>query len=443
MKDRSQEELPLTVAAGPGQSGEVRTRWAWTEPAVWTERMLGALENGVKGGVWFSLMDKVYSPKNLSASWERVRRNAGAAGVDRQTVEDFSAKAETNLKWLQEKLREREYRPMPVRRTWIPKMGTTKLRPLGIPTVRDRVVQGALRNVLEPIFERRFCEHSYGFRPGRGCKDGLRRVDDLLGRGYRWVVDADIESYFDTIPHGQLMQEVRREIADGSVLELIEGFLKQSVMDELKEYESEQGTPQGAVISPLLANIYLHPVDLMLRDGGFEVVRYADDLVILCETEEQAREALRLLDEEITGRGLKLHPEKTRIVDAAQPGGFDFLGYHFELGRKTPRKKSLAKFRDNVRALTPRMAGRSIDVIIKRLNAVTRGWFEYFKHSYVWTFKLLDGWIRSRLRALLLRYIKRHGTGHGWAHKRWPNRFFATHGLFSMSAAHAEASRSR
>jgi RNA-directed DNA polymerase len=441
VKDRSQETLPPTVATGPGQGGDVRSQWAWTEPAVWTERMLGALVNGVKGGVWFSLMDKVCSPKNLSASWERVRRNGGAAGVDRQSVEQFSAKAEANLKWLHEKLREQQYRPMPVRRTWIPKMGTTKLRPLGIPTVRDRIVQGALRNVLEPIFERRFDEHSYGFRPGRGCKDALRRVDDLLGRGYRWVVDADIQSYFDTIPHGQLMQEVRREIADGSVLALVEGFLKQSVMDELKEYLTEQGTPQGAVISPLLANIYLHPVDLMLRDGGFEVVRYADDLVILCETEERAREALRLLDEEITRRGLKLHPEKTRIVDITLPGGFDFLGYHFELGRKTPREKSLAKFKDSVRELTPRTAGRSIDAVIKRLNAVVSGWFEYFKHSHVWTFEPLDGWIRSRLRAILLRHKKRRGTGHGYANRRWPNSFFAKHGLFSLSAAHAEASR--
>ena len=434
---------PPLVAVGPEQGGEARSRWAWTEPSVWTKRMLGALENGVKGGVWFSLMDKVCSPKNLRASWERVRRNDGAAGVDRQTVERFSAQAEDELERLYQALRERQYQPMPALRKWIPKPGTTQRRPLGIPAVRDRVVQGALRNVLEPVFERRFYEHSYGFRPGRGCKDALRRVDDLLHRGYRWVVDADIQSYFDTIPQDRLLREVQKEIADGSVLELIESFLKQSVMDELKEHTPDKGTPQGAVISPLLANIYLHPVDLALRDAGFDVVRYADDLVILCETEGQARDALRLLDAEISGRGLTLHPEKTRIVDTALPGGFDFLGYHFELGRKMPRGKSLKKFKDTVRSMTPRKAGHSIDAVIKRLNTAVRGWFEYFKHCFARTFGSLDAWIRSRLRALLLRFEKRKGTGHGYAHRRWPNRFFATHGLFSMTAAHAEAIRPR
>lgn len=443
MTDTPKDMQTSSVVAGPGQDGEARSRWAWTEPTVWTERMLGALENGVKGGVWFSLMDKVYSPKNLRAAWKRVRQNGGAAGVDRQSVEMFSAQADSALERLGKELRERQYRPMPVKRKWIPKPGSSKQRPLGIPAVRDRIVQGALRNVLEPIFERRFLDTSFGFRPGRGCKDALRRVDDLLHRGFRWVVDADIQSYFDTIPHGLLMREVKKEVADGSVLELIESYLKQSVMDGLKEHSPEEGTPQGAVISPLLANIYLHPVDLVMRDAGFEVVRYADDLVILCETEERARHALLLLHTEITGRGLTLHPEKTRIVDVDQPGGFDFLGYHFEQGRKTPRDKSRKKFKDTVRSLTPRTAGHGIDTIIKRLNAVLRGWFQYFKHSHNWVFGSLDGWIRSRLRAILLRFNKRRGTGHGFAHRRWPNQFFATHGLFSLAAAHAEASRSR
>jgi RNA-directed DNA polymerase len=405
--------------------------------------MLGALENGVKGGVWFSLMDKVYSPKNLRAAWERVRRNKGAAGVDRQSVEMFSAQADSALERLSKELRERQYSPMPVKRTWIPKPGTTKQRPLGIPAVRDRIVQGALRNVLEPIFERRFLDTSFGFRPGRGCKGALRRVDDLLHRGFRWVVDADIQSYFDTIPHAPLMREVEKEVGDGSVLELIEGYLKQSVMEGVKEYSPEEGTPQGAVISPLLANIYLHPVDVVMRDAGFEIVRYADDLVVLCETEERARTALLLLHEEITARGLTLHPEKTRIVDVDQPGGFDFLGYHFEQGRKTPRDKSRKKLKDTVRSLTPRVSGHGIDTIIKRLNAVLRGWFQYFKHSHVWTFGSLDGWIRSRLRAILLHFDKRRGTGHGHANRRWPNQFFASRGLYSLAAAHEEACRSR
>jgi RNA-directed DNA polymerase len=355
----------------------------------------------------------------------------------------FSAQADSALERLSKELRERQYSPMPVKRTWIPKPGTTKQRPLGIPAVRDRIVQGALRNVLEPIFERRFLDTSFGFRPGRGCKGALRRVDDLLHRGFRWVVDADIQSYFDTIPHAPLMREVEKEVGDGSVLELIEGYLKQSVMEGVKEYSPEEGTPQGAVISPLLANIYLHPVDVVMRDAGFEIVRYADDLVVLCETEERARTALLLLHEEITARGLTLHPEKTRIVDVDQPGGFDFLGYHFEQGRKTPRDKSRKKLKDTVRSLTPRVSGHGIDTIIKRLNAVLRGWFQYFKHSHVWTFGSLDGWIRSRLRAILLHFDKRRGTGHGHANRRWPNQFFASRGLYSLAAAHEEACRSR
>lgn len=437
------EDKPASVPAGATQAGAVRERWSWTEPTVWTDRMLTALENGVKGGRWFSLIDKVISPKNLSAAWERVRRNDGAAGVDRQTVESFSAQDDSSLKWLHEQLREGRYRPAPVRRVLIPKPGTNKQRPLGIPTVRDRIVQGALRNVLEPIFEHRFSERSYGFRPGRGCKDALRRVSDLLARGFVWVVDADIQSYFDAIPKRELMEEASKEIADGRVLQLIEAFLAQSVMEGAKEWQPETGTPQGAVISPLLANIYLHPVDLALEGAGFEIVRYADDLVILCRNEAEARGALTLLDELMRARKLSLHPEKTRIVDA-RAEGFDFLGYHFDRGRKLPRKKSLGQLRDRVRELTPRLNGRSLAEIIRRLNAVLTGWFEYFKHCMRSVFREVDGFVRRRLRAMLLRRHRKHARiGAGNANIRWPNAFFVQRGLISLAAARASASRSR
>lgn len=407
--------------------------------------MLAALEDGVKGGVWFSLMDKVYAPKNLLAAWKRVARNRGAAGIDRETVEAFSAQAVSSLKWLHEQVRDGSYRPMPVRRCWIPKPGTPQRRPLGIPTVRDRIVQGALRNVLEPIFERRFTAHSYGFRPGRGCKDALRRVDQLLADGYTQVVDADFQSYFDMIDHELLLEDVRKEVADSSVLKLLRVFLEQRVMEGLNEWTPEEGTPQGAVVSPILANIFLHPVDVAMRDAGFEMVRYADDLVILCKSSEDAHHALALLKVLTHQRRLTLHPTKTRFVDTTQPGGFDFLGYHFENGRKTPRAKSLTKMKDRVRELTPRNRGASLARIIVDLNAMLRGWFEYFKHCFRWTFGSVDGFVRRRLRALLTRRRKRQrrGVGSGYANIEWPNAYFAEQGLFSLAAAHAAACRSR
>lgn len=443
MTDTSKEMTPSTVSEVTKQDGQTQTRWGWVEPSVWTERMLQALVNGVKGGKWFSLMDKVYSPTNLEAAWKRVKRNKGAAGVDGQSVEQFAAQAESSLEWLQDEVREGRYRPQPVRRKWIPKPGTKQLRPLGIPTVRDRIVQGALRNVLEPIFEKKFVEHSYGFRPKRSCKDALRRVEDLLRRGYLHIVDADITSYFDTIVRTILMDEIRKEVADGRVLDLIEKFMEQSVMDGLEEWNPVKGTPQGAVISPLLANIYLHPVDVAMQRAGIEMVRYADDFVILCKNEEDAREALKLLSEEMANLKLTLHPEKTRVVDLMNSKGFEFLGYHFSKHGKKPRKKSLTKFKDRIRELTPRKAGNSMEKLIVRLNSTLRGWFNYFKHGSKTTFVILDSWIRRRLRAILLRFQHKKGIGRGYAHQRWPNAYFAKLGLFTMTTARAQAVQSR
>jgi RNA-directed DNA polymerase len=405
--------------------------------------MLTALEQGVKGGAWFSLMDKVYAPKNLHAAWKRVARNRGAAGIDRQTVEQFSTQAESSLEWIHEQLRSGAYRPQPVRRHWIPKPGTNQQRPLGIPTVRDRIVQGALRHVLEPIFERRFDAHSYGFRPGRGCKDALRRVEQLLAAGYTHVVDADLQSYFDTIDHELLLAEVRREVSDGKVLDLIRAFLEQQIMDGCATWTPTAGAPQGAVLSPLMANVHLHPVDAALRDAGFEMVRYADDLVILCKSATEAEEALALLRTLVTQRRLTLHPTKTRIVDTTQRGGFDFLGYNFDRGYKTPRTKSRRKMRDRVRELTPRNSGNSLARIVADLNPVLRGWFAYFKDCLHRVFVELDCFVRRRLRALLDRRNHRPGIGAGAANRRWTNAFFATQGLFSTAEAHAHARQSR
>ena len=405
--------------------------------------MLTALEQGVKGGVWFSLIDKVYSTSNLRAAFAKVKSNGGAAGCDHQTIAMYESRLEANLKELSEQLGAGAYRPRKVRRVYIPKAGSRERRPLGIPSVRDRVVQTALRNVLEPIFERDFAEHSYGFRSGRGCKDALRRVDALLKAGHTYVVDVDLRSYFDTIPHESLMDRVRAKVADGRVLTLIESFLTQRVMDGLEEWTPTSGSPQGAVISPLLSNAYLDPLDHLMARKGMEMVRYADDMVILCRTAQVAEAALGEVRQWVAQAGLTLHPEKTCIVDAAQEG-FDFLGYHFSGGKRWPRDKSLMKFKDAIRGKTPRNHGHSLGCIIANVNRTTWGWFEYFKHtSYTSVFRGLDGWLRRRLRRILLKRhkVRRH-SGLGTAHQRWPNAFFAEQGLFSMEAAHVRLRQS-
>jgi RNA-directed DNA polymerase len=439
--DSATEARPAVVHEAK-QAGEVRARWAWVEPCVWTERMLTALEVGVKGGKWFSLIDKVSAPRTLRRAFERVKANGGAAGADHQTIAMYEQRLEEQTEYLAQALKEGSYQPAAVRREWIPKPGSREKRPLGIPTVRDRVVEKALQTTIEPIFERDFAEQSYGFRPGRSCKDALRRVDQLLKQGLTWVVDADLKSYFDTIPHEQLLKQVEEKVADGRVLELICKYLKQGVLDEMREWTPETGTPQGAVISPLLSNIYLNPLDHLMAAAGCEMVRYADDFVVLCRSKAEAESALAVVQQWTVEAGLKLHPEKTRIVDATQAGGFDFLGYHFERGQRRPRRKSLKKFKDSIRAKTKRNNGQSLQVIIAKVNRTTKGWFAYFKHSHRYTFDPLDPFIRMRLRSLLRRRSGRRGIASGGDFVRWTNAFFTEQGLFSLSTAHAELRQS-
>lgn len=426
---------PSEVSATAKQEGEIRARWAWVEAAVWTERMLEALENGVKGGVWFALIDKVWAERTLERAWEKVRSNGGSPGMDGMTVDRFQKDSQSRLLAVKEQLRAGAYQPKSVKRVWIDKLGSREKRPLGVPTVTDRVVQSALRMVMEPIFERDFAEHSYGFRPRRGCKDALRRVDQMLGAGKAWVVDADLKSYFDTIPHDRLLEMVKAKIADGRVLGLIESYLKQGVLDGSQFVDVEEGTPQGAVISPLLANIYLDPLDHLMATNGHEMVRYADDFVVLCDSREEALRALQIIQQWVESAGLKLHPDKTKVVDTRQPGGFDFLGYHFEGRKRTPRKKSREKFKNAIRELTPRNSGQSMARIIERLGETMRGWFNYFQHSRKWVFPDLDRWIRGRLRSILRRRTGRCGRGRGHDHQRWPNSYFTDLGYFSLEAA--------
>jgi len=425
------------VAQRLRQERDIPARWAWVEPSVWSDRMLAALDNGVKGGKWFSLIDKVWQPANLEAAWKRVRKNRGGSGIDRQSVHGFEVQAEWELSRLHHQLKTGRYVPKPVKRVWIPKPGSREKRPLGVPAVRDRVTQTAIRQMIEPIFEQTFHERSYGFRPGRGCKDALRVVQGLLDEGYGWVVDADLKSYFDTIPHDRLMARVGERISDGRLLALLQAYLNQSIMEGMKEWTPEDGTPQGAVISPLLANVYLNPLDHLMAERGYQMVRYADDFVILCRSQAEAQEALALVAVWVAEAGLTLHPEKTRIVSEAEEG-FDFLGYRFHRGKRWPRQKSKAKIKTAIREVTKRNNGHSLDAIIAKLNAKLRGWYGYFKHCHVYTFKDLDGWIRRRLRTILnnRKRIRRWRFTHN-DHRNWPNAFFQAHGLYSLADAHA------
>lgn len=439
----SREDNPPIVPERDKQGGEAIRRPAGAEPGVWTERMLTALERGVRGNQWFSLIDKVYADRTLELAWEKVQSNAGGSGVDSITIARFAKDCPRGLLDLKEQLRMASYQPLPVKRVWIPKPGTNQKRPLGIPAVRDRIAQTALRMVVEPIFEHRFAEHSYGFRPGRGCKDALRRVQSLLDEGCTWVVDADLKSYFDTIPKDRLMSRVAERIADSRVLALIRGYLDQEVMEELTRHEpTERGTPQGAVVSPLLANIYLDPLDHLLAADGVQMVRYADDFVLLCRSEPEAKAALARVQTWVDENGLTLHPEKTRIVDATQPGGFDFLGYHFERGYRWPRRKAMDQLKDKVRQLTPRTSGESLEATIARINDTLRGWFGYFKHSHRTSFPRVDRYVRGRLRSILRKRTGKRGRGRGTDHHRWRNHYFTELGLFCLEQAHVLARQS-
>jgi len=311
--------------------------------------------------------------------------------------------------------------------------------------VKDRIVQTAVKLVIEPIFEARFRPESYGFRPGRGCRDALGAVDQLIKAGFSHVVDADLEGYFDSIPHERLMARVEEQISDGRVLGLLRSWLDQDILQGLERWRPTSGTPQGAVISPLLANIYLHRLDELMAAQGNRMVRYADDFVVLCQSREEAEAALAAIDRWVAAEGLRLHPQKTHVGDCRQPGeGFDFLGYRFEAGRRWVRKKSLTRLKDSIRDKTGRTRGNSLACIIADLNPVLRGWFGYFKHAHPYTFAMLDGFVRRRLRAILRKQAKRPGFGRCLGdHQRWPNAFFAQAGLFALEEAWLAARHSR
>ena len=412
------------------------------EPSAWSPRMVKALREGVKGGKWFSLIDKVHKKANLEAAYKAVKRNRGGAGVDNITLARFEQELTANLERISEQLKQGIYSPQAIKRVYIPKPGGREKRGLGIPTVRDRIVQQALRQVIEPIFEVGFAQNSYGFRPKRSCKDALRQVDKLLKKGHYYVLDADIKSYFDMVPHTRLLEIVEEKIADSSVLELIKSYLEQDVMEDLRKWSPERGTPQGAVISPLLSNIYLNPLDKLLEAKGIEMVRYADDFVVLCKTPQEIQKAYELIQEWMQSNELTLHPTKTKIVNMQEPGsGFDFLGYRFERTtrrkklRRWPSTKSVKALREKIKPLTKRTSGVSLKTIIELINPVLKGWFGYFKHGYANTYRMIDGWVRMRIRCI---WRKRHGLkgrGDRRTNIKLPNSYFRELGLFSMSEA--------
>jgi RNA-directed DNA polymerase len=436
MKTKSKDSLPERVpfsATPPGETPDIRR---WAQPVVWNDRMLTTLlNNKVRGGKWHSLIDKVYAELNLFTAARKVTAKKKAAGVDGQSCEAFDEHLLVETRRLAEQIQSQTHRPSAVRRVHIPKPGRpNETRPLGIPTVRDRVVQRAMVNVIEPILDHQFHERSFGFRHGRSAHDSLRIVEQKLQEGYVHVVDVDLKGYFDTIPKDRLLKLIKEHISDSRMLKLIKLFLDQSILEELREWTPVAGVPQGAVLSPVLSNLYLNPLDHKMAADGFEMVRYADDFVVLCRSEFEAEVALQVITEWVEAAGLTLHPTKTKIVDSRSQS-FAFLGYSFRGDKIYPRRESLAKMKARIKELTPRKRPGSMKSIAKELNRVLIGWFRYFRHCRWTIFTDLDAKIRSRLRRLLL---KRHRKNPRRLprQRRWPNAYFAQEGLYSLRQAH-------
>ena len=436
VKKAKQEGLPEKASDYCGGITE------WNHHPAWTERMRAALKiNRETGGKWFSLIDRVYDPRQLQAAWVRIdhktvgKARKRGAGVDGVTVEQFAQQAGEEIVRLGEELKTGAYRPRAVRRHWISKPGTNKKRPLGLPCVRDKVVQEALRSLIEPIFENEFLDGSHGFRPNRSTDTACQQIEAWLEKGMVWIVDADVTGCFDNINQEKLLDEANRRIADGKVLDLIRAFLKAGVMEDMKVRDSEKGTPQGGIISPLLANIYLHRMDEQLESRGLTSVRYADDFLLLCGSREEAEAALEAVRMILDGMDLSLSPEKTRIVHLDE--GFDFLGWHYQGQKRWPRKKSVEALKLKLREKTRRLRPGSMIEICSDVQPILRGWFVYFRNgNSSHTFGEVSGWLRRRLRSILHRRHKGHGIGSLDLNRRWPNKCFTNWGLFQMDEAY-------
>jgi len=374
-----------------------------------------------------SLVDKVYKLKNLELAWEKVKRNRGAGGIDGQSIEGFESDLEGNLRRLHDELRTQRYQPQRVRRHLIPKAGQPgKFRPLGIPTIYDRVCQQALLNRLAPIFEPVFDEASFGYRRGRSTKDAMRKIWCELGQGNEWVVDADLKDFFGSADHDKLMELLNQRVADGRVLNLLESFMKVGYSQDKQIHQTERGVPQGGVISPLISNVLLTPFDREMRRKGYRLTRFADDWLVTCRTRAEAQAALKFASKVLEKLGVVLHRDKTRIVHVRH--GFEFLGYKIKRGTRPlklpphkiksgiqqgglyvyPKQKSIDHFKEQIRKRTRRKAPVTIEGLIGEINPVIRGWGNYYRKAHVRKlFNQLDRWIRRRL----------------WSHrhKRWRN----------------------
>lgn len=372
-----------------------------------------------------SLIDKVYHKTNLEMSWEMVKANRGSGGIDKVNIPAFEKVAEAELARLHQELKEGTYRPMPVRRMHIPKKGKpSEKRPLGIPAIRDRVCQQALKNRLEPIFEPLFSESSFGYRPGRSTHQAMRKIYRELMDGCEWVVDADLRDFFGTVHHEPLIDMIAEQVSDGRILKLVRQMLEAGYMENGKKYATPNGTPQGSVVSPLFSNIYLNRFDHEMARKGYRLTRFADDWVILCKTQVEAAQALRDARTILESLGLTIHPEKTKITHIKW--GFEFLGYKLKRGKglslprekikKHPRiniyayptDKSIKRFMDTIRSRTHRRIPLTIYQLIEFINPVMRGWGNYYRKAHVRKlFNRLQRWIHRRI----------------WSHrtKKWRN----------------------
>jgi group II intron reverse transcriptase/maturase len=394
-----------------------------------------------------SLVDKVYKLKNLALAWEKVKRNRGSGGIDGQSLKDFERDLKGNLLRLQDELRNQTYRPQPVKRRMIPKRGQPgKFRPLGIPTVYDRVCQQALLNRLEPIFEPVFDEASFGYRRGRSAKGAMRKIWQELEQGNEWVVDADLKDFFGSAEHDKLMELLNQRVSDGRVLRLIESILTAGYSEDKEIHQSKKGVPQGGVISPLISNLLLTPFDREMRRKGYRLTRFADDWLVTCQSRAQAQAALKFATKVLNKLGVELHQGKTRIVHVRH--GFEFLGYKIKRGTRPlklpthkiksgtrqgslyayPKQKSIAHFKEQIRKRTRRKAPLSTQELIAEINPIIRGWGNYYCKAHVRKlFNQLDRWIVQRL------WSQRHKRwrNHGW--KLLPNsKLYGELGLVSL-----------
>lgn len=374
---------------------------------------------------YHSLRDKVFNLNNLYSAFEHVKKNKGKAGLDKVSIKMFESDLENNIMNIHKEMRTEIYKPKPVLRVYIPK-GKGGRRPLGIPTVKDRIVQQAIRQIIEPIFEKDFSDNSFGFRPGRSCHDAIKRVEEYRQQGYRQVLDADIKAFYDTIPHKLIMERLCEKIADGWVLTSIENMLKAGVMEDGIMQETTEGTPQGGVLSPLLANLVGDIIDKELENAGLKFVRYADDFIIMTEKETELPAAFEFVKDIIENKlEMKLSESKTELTNFKR--GFRFLGYKFNGTFRSISDKSFDKLKDNIRDITKRHQGVNLKTVIERLNPLIRGNANYFRLAdMIGVYCKLDYWIRMRLRCF--KFSRKWRTDN----KRFKNRRFEKMKLLSF-----------